>query len=236
MFGRDNDARRNAWLRQTLESIPPGQRLLDAGAGELRNKQFCEHLDYVSQDFCQYEGKGDGSGLQTCTWDTARVDLVSDITAIPAPDQSFDAVLCTEVFEHVPDPLAALKEFERLLRPGGCMIITAPFCSLTHFAPFYFTTGLSRHWYERHLQDLGYTLECIEPNGGWLDFVAQELWRLPWIGKTYASQLLGWLALVMALPVFALMWLMKCLDKGSSELLTFGWHVVARKVKQAPDS
>lgn len=228
-FGRNNESRRLAWVQHQLATLPARSRLLDAGAGELRNKAYCAHLDYVSQDFCQYEGKGDGVALQTGKWDTARIDIVSDITGIPQPDASFDVVLCTEVLEHVPDPVAALRELSRLVRPGGRIILTTPFCSLTHFAPYHFASGLSRYWYERHLTALGCTVEEIQPNGGWLDFVAQELWRLPWIGKTYASRALGWLALAVALPTLGLMRWMKGMDSGSSELLAFGWHVVARK-------
>lgn len=71
-----NEEARNRWLAQTLAAIPTGLRLLDAGAGELRNKPLCAHLIYVSQDFCQYEGKGDAQGLQTGTWNTSRIDLV----------------------------------------------------------------------------------------------------------------------------------------------------------------
>jgi ubiquinone/menaquinone biosynthesis C-methylase UbiE len=231
MFGRDNDRNRATWLRDTIEGLPNGLRLLDAGAGEQRNRQYCRHLEYVSQDFCQYRGDGDGSALQTGAWDTTKIDLVSDITEIPVADQSFDVVLCTEVLEHIPDPLAAIREFSRVLKPGGVLVLTAPFCSLTHFAPYHFASGLSRFWYERHLPIVGCAIERIQPNGGWLDFVAQELWRLPWIGKTYASRALGWLALALALPALAVMRLLKGMDKGSSELLTFGWQVVARKSK-----
>jgi SAM-dependent methyltransferase len=228
-FGRSNENDRLGWLRRTLAALPANLRVLDAGAGELRNRAYCDHLQYVSQDFCQYEGKGDGVALQTGAWDTTRIDLVSDITAIPAPDASFDVVLCTEVFEHLPDPPAALREFARLLKVGGRLIVTAPFCSLTHFAPFHFATGFSRYWYEVHLKALGFAVEEIEPNGGWLDYVAQEIWRLPSIGRSYSSPVLGWLALLASLPALAVMRLMKLRDKGSSELLTFGWQVVARK-------
>jgi len=157
IFGRDNETNRLSWLEKTLKFVPEGFRLLDAGAGELKNKVFCKHLIYVSQDICQYEGTGDGVALQTGQWDTTQIDLVSDITAIPVPDESFDAVLCTEVFEHVPDPLAALQELARLVKPGGSIILTAPFCSLTHFAPYHYATGLSRYWYERHLLELGFS-------------------------------------------------------------------------------
>lgn len=228
-FGRNNEEFRLNWLNQKLGMLKRGQRLLDAGAGELKNKIYCKHLIYVSQDLCQYEGKGDGAALQTGQWDTTQIDLVSDITAIPAPDASFDAVLCTEVFEHVSDPLAALQELARLVKPGGSIILTAPFCSLTHFAPYHYATGLSRYWYERHLLDLGFTMVEVTPNGGWLDYLAQEVWRLPWIGRNYSSSTLGWLALILALPLLGIMRIMKSLDRGSSELLTFGWNVVAQK-------
>src|ERR1035441_8959759 len=123
MFGRDNDAHRIEWLSRTIQAIPAGKRLLDAGAGELRNRPLCAHLDYVSQDLCQYEGAGDGKALQMGTWDTSMIDIVSDIVAIPAPDASFDVILCTEVLEHLPDPAAALREFSRLLKPDGQLII-----------------------------------------------------------------------------------------------------------------
>lgn len=228
-FGRNNESVRLAWLKGQLRSLPKDCRLLDAGAGEQRNKKYCEHLEYVSQDFCQYEGRGDGIALQTGKWDTTRIDIVSDITSIPAPDSHFDVVLCTEVLEHVPDPLAAIRELARLVKPRGKIIITAPFCSLTHFAPYHYASGLSKYWFEKHLSELDFTsIECT-PNGGWLDYLAQEVWRLPWIGRTYSNMALGWLALIFALPMLGIMRLMKRSDQNSSELLTFGWQVVASK-------
>ena len=114
-----NEDSRNAWLKNILLALPAGQRLLDAGAGELRNKPFCEHLVYVSQDFCQYEGDGNAQGLQTGRWDTSKIDLVCDIVNIPEQDATFDVILCSEVFEHLPDVQKALDEFSRLLKPGG---------------------------------------------------------------------------------------------------------------------
>src|SRR5438874_2082020 len=116
--GRRNEADRVAWVGRALARVPAGWRVLDAGAGERQYEKFCGHLRYVSQDFARYDGAGNGAGLQTGGWDRAGLDLVCDITAIPEPDGAFDAVLCTEVFEHLPDPLAALRELSRLTRRG----------------------------------------------------------------------------------------------------------------------
>lgn len=55
-----NEIARQAWLKEILTALPAGARLLDAGAGELKNRLWCGHLDYVSQDFCQYKGIGGG--------------------------------------------------------------------------------------------------------------------------------------------------------------------------------
>lgn len=118
-FGQDNGSNRDNWVKEQLSLIPDGKRILDAGAGEWRYKPFCSHLKYVSQDFCQYSGQGDDHGLQTGKWDTSHLDIVSDIVAIPEPDASFDVILCMEVLEHIPKPEAAIKEFSRLLCPGG---------------------------------------------------------------------------------------------------------------------
>lgn len=233
LAGRNSDQARVDWVRRALQSLPAGQRLLDAGAGELRMKPFCAHLIYVSQDFCQYEGSGDGTALQTGAWDTSRIDIVSNITNMPVPDASFDAVLCTEVLEHVPDPVAALEEFHRVLKPGGSLLLTAPFCSLTHFAPYHYSAGLNRYWYEEHLGRLGIRIEEIVANGNWFEFVGQELSRARFVSRTYASPLLGWLMLAASLPMRAVLALLSRMDRGSDQLLCYGFMVKARKGEAA---
>ncbi len=106
--------------------------------------------------------------MQTGTWDNSKIDIVSDITSIPRPDQSYDAIMCTEVFEHIPDPKAALLEFNRLLKKGGYLLMTAPFSSLTHFAPYHFATGFNRYFYEHHLGNLGFEILDLQMNGNFL--------------------------------------------------------------------
>ncbi|MGC2485935.1 MAG: class I SAM-dependent methyltransferase [Acidimicrobiales bacterium] len=49
-----------------------------------------------------------------------------DALALPFADASFDRVICSEVLEHIPDDLGAMRELTRVLRPGGTMAITVP--------------------------------------------------------------------------------------------------------------
>lgn len=53
-------------------------------------------------------------------------DIRLDITALPFADASIGAVVCNHVLEHVPDDLAAMREFRRVLRPDGWAILQSP--------------------------------------------------------------------------------------------------------------
>jgi SAM-dependent methyltransferase len=222
-----NEEYRNQWLAETLSVLPAGLRILDAGAGELRNKPLCAHLNYVSQDVCQYEGSGDAKGFQTGSWDTSKIDLVCDIVNIPEPNASFDVILCSEVFEHLPDALKALDEFTRLLKPGGKLIITAPFASFVHFAPYHYATGFSRYWYERHLPERNFELQELTPNGDWFSYAKQEMLRLPSMARRYGDWCwpLSYLVTGFSLLYFAL----RGNSLPSDDVACFGWHCVAIK-------
>lgn len=229
IVGTQNDATRQEWIAKTLSNIPAGLRILDAGAGELKHKKHCEHLDYVSQDFCQYEGSGDGKGLQTGTFNTSQIDIVGDIINISEQDESFDVILCSEVFEHIPNPVKALEEFQRLLKRGGIMIITAPFCSLTHFAPYHFSTGFNRYFYEHHLKDLNFEIEEIETNGNFFEYLGQEVRRVSSIAEKYSDKETSSIENNAMEIVLGMLERFSKKDNGSDELLCFGYHVVAYK-------
>jgi len=221
-----NEDNRQVWLKKTLSALPRGLRILDAGAGELKNQPLCSHLTYVSQDFCQYDGGGDGRGHQTGSWDNSRVDLVCDITAIPEPDAAFDAILCSEVLEHVPDPTKVLDELARLLKPGGKLILTAPFASLVHFSPYHYCTGFSRYWYEHHLTQRGFRIAELTPNGDWFAYCQQELMRLGSTARRYGDR--TW-PLAYLLGILGSLYFKMRSGRKADDLACFGWHCVAVK-------
>src|SRR5258708_19124467 len=71
------------------------------------------------------------------------MDVVSEAHAIPVCDASFDAIVCTEVLEHVPEPIAVVREFGRIVAPGGRLILTAPLGSGIHQEPYHFYGGVN---------------------------------------------------------------------------------------------
>lgn len=230
LYKNINDENRQIWLKDTLSAIPDGSRILDAGAGELRNRPLCGHLSYVSQDFCQYGGvgDGDGKGLHTEHWNTSGIDLKCDILDIPEPDSSFDAILCSEVLEHVPEPTKVIGEFARLLKPGGRLILTAPFASLVHIAPYHYSTGFSRYWYEHHLKLSGFQIEELVPNGDWFAYCQQELMRLGNMARRYGDK--SW-PLAYILGLIGSLYFKVRGGKPADDLACFGWQCVAFKKK-----
>ncbi len=63
------------------------------------------------------------------------VDIVGDARRMPLADASIDVVLCTQVLEHVPDPIAVIAEIRRVLKPGGTLLLSVPSIFPQHGSP-----------------------------------------------------------------------------------------------------
>jgi 2-polyprenyl-3-methyl-5-hydroxy-6-metoxy-1,4-benzoquinol methylase len=84
--------------------------------------------------------------------------LCLDSNKIPVSDGSFDVVLCTEAFEHVPEPTTRWKELSRILVRGGRLFDRTLGERIASAAvPFLWGTP---HFYETFLVNCG--LEIIE--------------------------------------------------------------------------
>lgn len=67
--------------------------------------------------------------------------IVADVHKLPFNDENFDVVISREVFEHLMNPLQAMKEIKRVTKRNGCIIISTPsWFGLA--APFYFAKNL----------------------------------------------------------------------------------------------
>lgn len=178
-----NEEFRHAWVKAQLAAFAPRELgasvLLDVGAGASPYKEMAVEVgfDYFSHDFSAYVPNETAPGLQSASWEYPDHDYVCDITQIPLEAMA-DVILCTEVLEHVPDPVRAFQRMALLLRPGGKLIVTVPFLSLMHQSPFWFQSGLSPFWFEYWANEQGLAIETLKVQGDYVDLMAQELNRL----------------------------------------------------------
>jgi ubiquinone/menaquinone biosynthesis C-methylase UbiE len=226
---KNNEETRIDWVIEKLKHIPNGGTILDVGSGPQPFKKHCSHLHYVSQDFSQYSPEENPSGLHLENWQYSKQDIISDILSIPREDSSFDAILCTEVFEHIPSPIDAIKELSRLLKPNGFLILTAPFCSMTHFAPYFYYSGFSRYFYETHLAENNFEIMELSPNGNYFRYVMQETARFNGMAEKYCGKKLSWLENIIFRITYKIIAKYEQKDLHSSETLCFGLHLLCRK-------
>jgi len=221
-----NEKNRDKWLESTLRSLDSGKSILDAGAGEMKYAPFVTHLKYISQDFCQYDGNG-LEGFHPGGWNTSQIDIVSDITNIPVPNDHFDYVLCTEVLEHIPSPHTAISELSRVVKPGGKIILTAPFAAMTHFSPYFFSTGFSRFWWEYQAKLNKLKFVEIKSNGSYFDVFSTQLLIAASMGERLSGKMYRSLLAVLLLPAAVLLRFYK--PRGGAEILTFGYFIILQK-------
>lgn len=142
-----------AALASTLEemsrdlAVPAGGRVLDYGCADAPyHGWFPPDVEVVGADL----PGNPGAAL-----------VLDDAGRVPVADASFDAVLSTQVLEHVDDPAAYLRECERVLRPGGRLLLSTHGIFYLHPDPVDYWRWTSAG-VQRVVADAGLQVERIE--------------------------------------------------------------------------
>jgi len=103
----------------------PG-KMMDFGCGSSPYKSLFTHVDfYVGVD---YHSEGHSHEIE-------EIDVYYDGKVLPFPDNHFDSIFSTEVFEHVFNLPEILIELNRVLKPEGKLLFTCPFVWVEHEIP-----------------------------------------------------------------------------------------------------
>ncbi len=157
-----------------------GARVLDVGCGDGRHIAEAAHrgvyavgLDFDAGELAKARAR----------IGRLRVDLVvGDAARLPFRDGAFDAVICTETLEHLPDDAGAMREIARLLTPGGRLLGAVP----SHFTELVYWRLSRGYWntpgghvriysprgLQRRLRDAGLTLSSIR----YVHFIDSIVW------------------------------------------------------------
>ena len=151
------------FLREISSTVKPGARLLDGGAGNCKYPHFFPQARATAMDLAPQRQRRYG-----------ELDVAGNLYIMPFKTDVFDAVINIEVLEHLREPLDALKEMFRVLRPGGRLILIAPQGWEEHGAPndyFRFTKFGLRYLFEK----AGFRVVSIERLGGYFWYLGHRI-------------------------------------------------------------
>ncbi len=151
------------FVSEASRSLAAGARVLDAGSGEAPYRALFDHCEYVTGDWEQSIHEGGRAA-----------DVVAPLDELPLEDESFDAVLCTQVLEHLADPVRVLGELRRVLVSGGAIWITAPLVWELHEEPHDYYRYTS-HGLRELLERAGFAEIEVRPLTGYFTTIAQLL-------------------------------------------------------------
>ncbi len=100
-------------------------KLLDVGCGTKPYENICDVEEYIGVEIENEANKNN-----------QKVDYFYDGKTLPFKSEFFDSIITNQVFEHVFNPHAFLKEINRVTKMGGQMLMTVPFVWDEHEQPF----------------------------------------------------------------------------------------------------
>lgn len=194
-----------------------GGRLLDLGCGTV--PLFDRYRPHVAS-------------VTTADWPTSfhqleHVDVYCDLNRrLPFRSDSFDAVLSSDVIEHLADGLEAVGEIHRVLRPGGVLLLNTPFLYPIHEAPHDYVR-YTRFGLASLANRAGLTVESVEPIGGaadvFIDLVSKSLAGIPVVATSLVVLLQE--AAILTRHSFPA----RAVRRASNSHLALGHALVARK-------
>lgn len=140
------------YYRDVTRHFPADAKLLDVGCG----------TGWIADHFSDYTGVDGSPDAVAAARERGRnVDLHDVAERLPFDDASFDGVVMKDLLEHVPDPVALVRQVRRVLRPGGRVFASSPdaqrwvWDDYTHRRPF------TRKSFRLLFADQGFAVEQV---------------------------------------------------------------------------
>jgi SAM-dependent methyltransferase len=100
-----------------------------------------------------------------------KPDFLSDAAEIPVKNNHFNVVVCSQLLEHVIDPIKVLKEIFRVLKPGGKLLLSTPFLYRIHPDPIDYARYTDFYWHT-NLSQIGFKKIKVESHGYFFSVLA----------------------------------------------------------------
>jgi SAM-dependent methyltransferase len=139
-------------------------KMLDYGCGSKPYKSmFTNVTQYVGVDIDENPGHDHKN---------ENIDVFYDGMHLPFADNEFDAVLSSQVLEHVPSIHNSLKEIYRVLKPGGQVLLSLPFVYPEHEVPNDYRR-LTVYGIKQVMEECGFEITSVEKLGSTFEVMIQ---------------------------------------------------------------
>lgn len=133
-------------------------RCLDFGCGIKPYQKLFKTTEYV------------GVEIET---ENKKADIVYyDGRTIPFGDETFDCIICSQVFEHIPNLQEITKELHRVLKKDGYILLTIPFIYPEHLQPYDFRRFTS-FGINAFMNSNGFSVIKVEKSGNYIQTITQ---------------------------------------------------------------
>lgn len=215
--------------------IPQPDRILLAQDIKFVSGAICgKVLDVGAGAFNRYGGLFASESYVRVDIITApNIDVVADVHSLPFPNNSFPAVVSTQVIEHVREPLLVVEEMLRVLVPGGILLITAPQMNELHEEPFDYWR-YTRYGLRQLVESKGGEVINTIQRGGVMAVLAQIIIRylidrFRVYDMTTPSWVKGGVFIAGSLITRLSLWLDKRMHSVAARKHSLGWLILARK-------
>ena len=148
-----------------VPNLVAGSRVLDLGGNKILKRGYF--------DIEQYDLSVIYSNLSR----DKNPDVQGDADQLSFQDNCFDALICSELLEHVADPPTVLRETHRVLKRGGTLMICVPFLYPIHGDPEDFGRYTDSYW-KATLDTTGFRIINIERQGAFWSVLSDMLREL----------------------------------------------------------
>jgi SAM-dependent methyltransferase len=192
-------------------------RLLDLGCGQI--PLYIAYREHVQENIC-------------VDWENSlhrneHLDFEGDLSKkLPFKDSEFHTIILSDVLEHLPEPGLLWNEMNRLLAPGGRIMMNVPFYYWIHEQPHDYYR-YTEYALRRYAEISNFIVLDLEPIGGapeiLADIIAKLSIRIPFIGE-YIAMFVQWFTLL-----FGRFQLGKNLSNATKHKFPLGYFMVVEK-------
>ena len=174
-----------------IRNIPPQSKILDYGCGEGVALAGLSEKGNIHTDSCGVDIAENAVKKASTRFPELKFLQTNPDGTTSFADESFDAIVASEVIEHIFDTDGVFKEFRRLLRPSGRLLLSCPYHGFLKDLAILLAGKMDAHYHDPYSQHIRYysrvTLRLIHERHGFHLIKQSGVGRIPFLWNSMVT-------------------------------------------------